>query len=288
MSDNGKKDSSSRISVTETQNPFPNRYLEEDTPKVNRFAPLPTPAKVKSKWLFGIPLVSSLTNQEMDDDTIQSFIDSAISEIEHDLDLYITPVKFRETYDYKRENFAQDFAYIKLDHSPVLNVSSVQLAFSNDATDEDDNVVDFPLEYVYIKPQEGTLQLVPAFGTSISGFLMSAFSGVQYHALQQAGLYNFPGAFRITYTAGFKQDEVPAIIVELAEILASIKILSALGPVFFPQTGVSISIDGTSQSTSTAGSNHFAKRLDDLNKLKEEKMQTVRNYYQKSLILDSI
>lgn len=272
------------ISKTPQQTPFPLRAKEELEPSVERFSSIPTAETIKNTFLFGIPLRSSLTNQELTDEAIDFYINSAISELEHVLDIYITPVKFRDKYDYNREAFTWNHNYLKLDHSPVLNVEKIELSFSNN--DDVTGFVDFPLEHVHVMPQEGVVQLVPAFGTSLSGFLLSAFSGTQFHALRATGVSNFPGGVRVTYTAGFDRDKVPAVISKLVGVMASLNILSILGPILFPNTSVSVSIDGVSQGTGGFGPKFLNDRIEQLEKERDRQMDAVKGYYAKRYILD--
>jgi hypothetical protein len=271
---------------TPQQEPFPLRHTEELTPKVDRFCEIPSADLLKKTKLFGIPLCSSITGEELSTEAMDFYINSAISEIEHTLDLNITPVKYREKHDYKRQNFTWNYNYLKVDHPNILNVSKIELSFSND---EDVNgFVDFPLEFVHVQPQEGVVQLVPAFGTSYSGFLLSAFSGTQFHALRAIGITDFPGGIRIEYTAGFAPDKVPYLICQAIEILAAVNILSALGPVLFPQTSTSIGIDGTSQSVGGFGPKHLNDRIDQLEKERERVMDALKGYYQRRYLIDYI
>jgi len=250
---------------------------------VERYSSLPTPEILKSGALFGIPLRSALTNDTISDDTLQRYIDQAISDVEHELDLYINPVTFTERYDYNKEMFIHSYAYLKLNHPNVLQVEELQLTFSND---DDTKIVDFPREFIHVMPQEGVLQLVPAYGTSFSGFLLSAFSGVQYHALRTMGVTDFPGGIRVKYTCGFEENKVPAALSGLIENIAAFKMLSILGPVIFPINSVGISIDGVSQSTGTAGPQFLQSRLKDLEKIIADQKSAVKTYYQRGLLVD--
>jgi hypothetical protein len=274
------------ISKTPPIEMFPVWSVEEQQPKVSRFMPLPDAAGMRKRMLFGIPLKSALTNEELEDDTIQHYIDGAISEIEHTLDLYITPVTFVEKHDYLRHQFTWNYNYLKLNHSNILSVERVELSFTNDVNVK--GFVSFPLEHVHVMPQEGVIQLVPAFGTSLSGFLLSAFSGTQFHALRAIGLSNFPGGCRIKYTAGFEHDKVPAVLVELIETIAAIRTLSALGPLIFPHNSTSQSIDGTSQSVGTLGPAFLRQRMDELEKQKQNQLEAAKGYYQKRFLIDWI
>jgi hypothetical protein len=257
---------------------------EDSTRTFERYMPLPTPTNLKDRALFGIPLTSALTGQTISDETIKHYIDSAISELEHELDLYITPVTFEEKHDYNRHEFNWNYNYLKLNHPNVIVVEEVQLSFSNDQTNL--GFVQFPMEHVHVMPQEGVIQLVPAFGTSLSGFLLSAFSGTQFHALRAIGLENFPGAVRVKYQAGFEQDKIPAAIVSLIENLAAHKLLTFIGPLIFPHTSVGVSMDGVSQSVGTPGPQFLAARIKDLADIIQTQKDTIKGYYQKRWNID--
>lgn len=274
------------ISKTPTVAPFPSWGVEQDT-SMNRYAPFPTAQTMRSKSLFGLPLRSFLTGEEVSDETLEQYIKEATSQIEHELDLYITPVTFEERHDYSREMQFWSFGYTRLNHAPILSVEKYQLTFNNGIGIPGSlPLVEIPLEFVHVQPQEGTIQLVPAQGVTISGFIVSIYSGLGYHAFNSQAISNWPGAVYVKYTAGFEKDKIPALLAGLIENLAAFKFLSALGPILFPHNSVSIGIDGTSQSVGTLGPNFLAKRLDDLNKIVTEQREAARGYYQKRFLID--
>jgi len=256
---------------------------EDVTGKFERYKDIPSPDQLKNGALFGIPLKSQLTGQEVSDEMIKNYIDSSVSEIEHELDLYITPVEFVEKHDYKKHEFTWNYNYLKLNHPNVISVSKVELSFSNT---EEQGFVDFPLEHVHVMPQEGVMQLVPAFGTSLSGFLLSAFSGTQFHALRAIGLNEFPGGVRVTYKSGFEEGKIPAAITELVGNMAAYKLLTFVGPLLFPYNSIGISIDGTSQSVSSPGPQFLAQRIKDLESIIEKQKDAIKGYYQRRFQID--
>ena len=272
------------MSKTPQSQPFPLNSIEEVEPKVSRFAGIPTPYDMKKTKLFGIPLQSALTGETLSDEAIQYYINAAISEIEHVLDLNITPVVYKEKHDYNQHDMAWNYNYLKLDHPNVLHVHSVELSFTNST--ETPGFLSFPLEHVHLRPQEGVIQLVPAFGTSISGFLLSAFSGTQFHALRAMGVNNFPGAIRVEYTAGFAPDKIPYLMSQTIETIAAINLLSQIGHTLFPQNSVSIGIDGVSQSVGGAGNQYLAGRIAQLEKERDRQLDGLRGYYQRRLLID--
>jgi hypothetical protein len=275
------------ISSTSPQGQFPvwSKDGEDSTGKFERYGGIPSSTQMKQRALFGIPLKSTLTGEEVSDDMIKHYIDAAVSELEHDLDLYITPVTFEEKHDYKKHEFTWNFNYLKLNHSNVIDIQSVELTFSNAATQ---GFVQFPLEHVHLMHQEGVMQLVPAFGTSLSGFLLSAFSGTQFHALRAIGLSEFPGGVRIKYRAGFEEDKIPMAVIDLIENMAAYKLLTFVGPLIFPYNSVGISIDGTSQSVGTPGSAFLSQRIKDLEGIIERGKDAIKGYYQRKFQIDYI
>lgn len=274
------------ITKTPTHSPFPSFEIDQES-SPNRYLPLPTPESLKKTVLFGIPLKSFLTGEEVTNEALQHYIDEAVSEIEHMLDLYITPVTFRERHDYSRHQMFWSFGYFKVNHGPILDVSKFQLTFNNGqmgpATPP---LVDIPLEFIHTQPEEQTIQMVPAQGVTISGLVVSIYSGLGFHAFNNQALSNWPGAILIEYRAGFKEGQIPALLVGLIENLAAYKMLSVMGPILFPHNGVSISIDGTSQSTSTLGPGFLQNRLGDLEKIIEQQKDAARGYYQKKFMID--
>jgi hypothetical protein len=276
------------ITKTPTHSPFPAFEIEQD-PEAHRYMPIPTPASLKQTVLFGIPLRSFLTGEEVSDAALQSYIDQSISEIEHTLDLYITPVTFRERHDYSRELQFWSWGYMKVDHGPILDMSKFQLTFNNGSGAPGSfPLINIPLEYIHIQPQEQTVQLVPAQGVTVSGFVASIYSGMAYHALGAGGIQTWPGAILVEYRAGFENGKVPALLAGLIENMAAMKMLSVMGPILFPHNGVSISIDGTSQSTSTLGPAFLQNRLKDLQALVTSQMEAAKGYYQKRFLIDFI
>lgn len=269
------------ISKTNQVQPFPSWATDQNG--ANRYLPIPTAAKMKKQSLFGVPLQSRLTGETVEDATLETYISESISEIEHELDLYITPTQFAERHDYSREMQFWSFGYLQLHHSPILNVNKFQLTFNNGQAANP--LVDMPLEFIHVQPQDGTIQLVPASGVSISGFVASVYSGLGYHAFNSQQISSWPGAILVEYTAGFPEGQVPALLAGLIESLAAYRFLSTLGPVLFPYSSVGISIDGTSQSVGTAGPAFLQQRLSELEKIVQRQKEAARGYYQKRFLL---
>lgn len=264
--------------------PFPFMNSEQEQPSVTRYLPLPTAQTLKDTSLFGIPLKSALTGQTISDAVLNDYITKAVSRLEHELNIFITPVAFEERHDYDREIWTQQYAWIKLNNSPILNVQAIQLSFGNGTPLPP--LVEFPLEFVYVNGQEGAVRLVPVLGTATSGFVLSSFAGAQWMALVAMGVFNFPGAVLVKYRAGFEPDKVPAMIAGLVEKMAALMALSALGHLIFPYSSIGIGLDGASQSVGTPGIQFLAGRIADLKEQVQQELDAARNYYQKKFLID--
>lgn len=271
------------ISKTNQVQPFPSWAIDQNG--TDRYMSIPTAADMKRRSLFGIPLTSRLTGQTVDDQTLDDYIKQSISEIEMELDLYITPTQFQERHDYDREMNFWSFGFLRLHHSPILNVNKFQLTFNNGVAGANP-LVDMPLEFIHVQPQDGTIQLVPAQGVSISGFIASIYSGLGYHAFNSQAITHWPGAVLVEYSAGFPTGQVPALLASLIENLAAYKFLSTLGPILFPYNSVGISIDGTSQSVGTVGVAFFQQRLSELEKLITSEKEAAKGQFQKRFLID--
>jgi hypothetical protein len=269
------KSSTPRVSV------FPFSATEVDE-SVNRFSDIPDIAKMRNVFLFGIPLQSALTKQTVSDEMIQTYIDSAISELEHMLDMSITPTTYSDRYEFDREMFANSFAWTKLNHKPIIDVSEVSIVFSND----EQKTVSFPMEFVYPNHQDGAIRLVPAVGTTMAGFLLSTFAGAALWAIYMSGSSQFPGGLRVVYRAGFEKGKVPALITGLIGNMAAYKLLTNIGPLLFPFNSVGISIDGTGQNVSGPGPQFLAGRIKDLETQIQQQQEAVKTYYLKNFLFD--
>ena len=282
-------------STTPHNTPFPLWSVNQESPHPERYIPLPTPQSLKDGELFGIPLTSALTGQTVSDNTLEINIQKAISWLEHELRIFITPVEFQESHDYDRIQWTQQFAYFKVNHTPVLDVSALGLRFGNTGTNNipgnplnTNQYVNIPNEFIYVTPMDGSIRLVPTSNTQVGNFILSIISGSTFAATVAGRLTYFPGAVQIKYRAGFEQDQVPALIVDLIEKKAAVILLSSLSPVLFPYNSVSTSIDGVSQGVSNGGVNFLSKRIQDLQEQIQIQLEAAKTYYNKRIIFDYV
>ena len=272
------------ITNSDFNNPFPFLGEDKDETPLTRYLPLPTAATLKEEGLFGLPLRSALTGQTVSDATLEKYITKAVSSLEHQLNIYITPIHFDERHDLVRDIWANSSAWLKLNQGPVLDVQEVHLSFTNQNSLPPS--IKYPLELVYVNSQDGAIRLVPALGFtgSLTAALIAAGSQVAWFYM--IGSSVFPGAIRVKYRSGFEKDKVPAVLVSLIDKMAALQVLSAIGPLLFPQGSVSIGIDGLSQSTGNPGPSFLSQRVAELKEQIMMETEAVKTYYHKRLLVD--
>jgi hypothetical protein len=242
-----------------------------------RFLPLPTAQTVKENYMFGVPLTSPVTKQTLSDNVIEKAIVKAISEIEHELKLFISPVTIKqERHNYSWTDFYHSFAWIQLNHRPILEIQKMEVSIPS-AFDAE-NLVEWPTAWIKTYREYGTLQLVPLAGSG-SVLITQISSGVSF-PIRMFNADNFPQFWAVTYRVGFENDMIPAMIVDLIEVTAAIKMLSLLGPVLFPYNSYSLNADGLGQSVSTPGPQWLASRVRDLTEQRQALMDAARSYYE--------
>lgn len=272
---------------TKTIAPFPPSGTDGNDiePGFKRFVSMPTVQEVKDRQLFGIPLRSALTKQTLPDSVIADAIVKATSEIEHTLQLFISPVTIKkEPHNYAWNEFYYAFGFLQLKHRPILEVQKLEVSIPS-ATDVE-NLVEWPTQWLKIYNDHGTLQLVPLTGSG-SLLVTQVSSGVTF-PVRMFNADNFPQFWRVTYRVGFENDQIPSMIGEMIELIAAMKILGMVGPVAFPYNSYSISLDGLGQSVSTPGPQWFAARLADMDKRKQELMDAARSYYELKWSIDAL
>lgn len=260
---------------------FPSKAIKQSISH-NRYVSLPTANDVKS-YLFGLPLQSALTGDALTDEIINKKIKASISWLEHELDLYITPVQFTERHDWIVQHWTSNNGFIKLSHSNVLNVDKVEFRFTNDET-TDKNIFRIPNEMIYFEPKDGTVRLVPATSVTFTGWLYSAMGGYMISMLIAKG--KIAGAIHVTYTVGFEENKIPALIADIVEIHAALELLSMLSVILFPFGSHSVSQDGLAHSVSTGGPNFLNNRIAQLNERLNSLLDSAKQAYTKKYLLD--
>lgn len=238
--------------------------------------PLITSAQIKSRYLFGIDL-TDMAGNELPEETIQYSIDTAVSFLEHALDIVILPRTITgERHDYRGIDY-NNFNFMNLKQRPVIDVDLVTAMFPNNQ-----NLVEYPKEWYVVEKESAQLQMTPGVGAYTSKLLTPA--GGNLLPFLQGTRDQWPHLFSVDYRAGFCDDAIPNIINEMIGLQASIGIFDLLGDIILGlgTPSESVSIDGASvskQLTSSAGMTVFSSRTKSYQAKLDKYVEVIRKYY---------
>lgn len=251
---------------------------------------LPTPEDIMDNWLWGIPKESALTQEKLTTTIVRHYIDSAISEIEHDLGLFISPISIvREQHPFNWNDVRNNFCPFKLQQKPLIRVDKIEFRVMGSAHvsamsstyDEatQTSYVEMPVNWLSINHASNQINLIPVMGSRNA---MNPFFASLFRRTGEVSFQHFPGFFLLSYTCGF-EEKLPIILNELITVTAVQNIISMIGPALFPSSSYSISIDGLSQGATLPGHNWLNSRLSELSQKKERLLIICRKFYNISL-----
>jgi len=247
----------------------------------SRVEPLVDPQRLRDEFLFGIALVSGQktpgTNKVaiMQDPYLERRIDSAVAVAEAELAMSIFPNQVDERQPFDSHEY-RSMGYFRTKHRPVSSIEKLTVTSSSGL-----DIYDVPLEWVetgYLA--EGLIFLMPL--STANGQLVVPDSSVGggsvfLHMLSSA--YWLPAFWKIRYTAGFKNGELPKVLNELIGTIAAIDILGVLAPTYAKTPSASLSIDGLSQSSSNPGQELYSTRIAQLEIQKKILVGKLRTLY---------
>lgn len=258
-----------------------------NTGVMNRVEPLITVAKLKARYLFGVD-VTDPNGVPLPDEEFQSYIDTAVSMLEHDLDIAITPRDYFGDCAEIKDYFANDYigwGYFQLNNIPVISIKSVSANYQGQ------NVLKYPIDWFRLQKHDGLLRMIPS-STGSAQFQVDAGGSFVPELFRNQG--SVPALWHIEYTAGFENGKVPVILNTAIGVLAAVIALINLSDLVLGAgiASQSIGLDGLSQAVTTTSSaeNHTNsaklldwKRLlwgDSVNSPNQGIIRTLRTFYQ--------
>ena len=239
-----------------------------------------TPDDLRYHFIWGVDMVASdELGSEIADEQLDFCIENAVNQFEHHFDFDIRKrvyktqpdddltqaVKWITGVDYTDEDDPYDFninqwinyGFIQLRHKPIISVESA-LLFSP----WDQQVLDI-ITWIRIYKKVGQLGFFPT-GQTLSG-LGYAGTGM-IAAFPHIFGANYPQAFKIDYTTGYKSSNF--ISKDLRNAIGMLATLNALGWIgdglLAGFSSASVSLDGLSESfssTQSATSAYFGARI---------------------------
>jgi hypothetical protein len=253
--------------------------------------PLVTVAQLKATYLFGVKVRDRETGASYSEEAYQNAIDTAVSMVEHYLDISVMPVRNYVEYKDYRINDYSEWGYLQLDNFPVECVKQMRLVYFRDENAEPIVAQVIPNAWLRLNNHDGIIRLIP--NTRFPGNLQIDANGGFFPELLRSSM--IPHAWEITYDYGFCSGNVPVLINQAVAMLAAIIVLITAGHLILGAgiAGTSISLDGLSQSiqtTQSAENSGFSSTIKDISdklfgKTKDDPfaiMTILKNYYKGS------
>lgn len=265
---------------------FPDNAVEVSW---NRVEPLVTPEQVRSRHLFGLPLISAMKDpltgkaQVYTDDIIRDTIDRAVAMAETDAHLTIFANRVQETHPFDRNEY-QAFGYFRLRQRPAACVHELAIT-----PPSGQKLYIVPLEWVstgYLT--QGQINLVPIGNAIAYGNSGQVGSGGALFLNVFGQMPWTPAFWVIEYTAGFPDGMLPKTVNELIGVIAAMEVLSALAATYGKSSSHSLGIDGLSQSISTPGPQIFQQRMQELAEKRKGLTKKLKTGYGQSLFSGNV
>lgn len=239
-----------------------------------RFKPMVQPSDVLKFGLVGIPKRFPLTNEPITEEYIANHLEASISELEM-MGLILSAAIFHHVDDlYDGGLGSNRFFPTMLKKYPVREIITIGLRYPNAQKDNPSLIYEIPADWITFENNKVNV-------IATTGFLAP-------HLVQGAGnipLVNMfhssykPSGYRIDYKAGFEQDQLPVIVWQLIIDMTTVAILTEIGPLLFSNTGISVGIDGVTQSAQLPGPKIFEARILSLMKKIEKNRNLIASYY---------
>jgi hypothetical protein len=256
---------------TETQ---PNEYLEINDGFL-RFHTLPTPDEVLKVGLLGVPKRFPMTGEMITPEYVSDVLAAAISEVEM-TGLIINPIICTKQEDFHDGMLVNNFFPIQVNKYPVLDVESVIFVFPHTTTVDANRMLRYIVPKNWISWDKCKINVIASTGP-----LLPQMTGTQYNsplALWTNTSYR-PNAYTVTWQAGFEADKLPYGVWKYLIDLTAYNILMDVGPLLFPISGMSVGIDGLSQTSQFPAHKLLEGRLQALEKRILNSRNAIRSYY---------
>lgn len=237
-------------------------FVSESSGIFDRSEPLLTVDMLRQRFLQGIEKIVPDASSILTDDFLLDKIKIALNEAEVLIGNPIVTEKVVERlpFDY---NQYRSFIYLRTQYR-IIGIESIKIQGANQ---EDFFII--PPQWIELgRAHQRQINIIPMMGAYYAGASagQTAFGPYGSYIFFLQRHFNFiPSYWTIEYYTGFSKTpgEVPIILNELIGIIATLNILSQLGP-FNTHNSISVSQDGIGQSSSGPGVQIFALRMQEL------------------------
>lgn len=250
-----------------------------------RIEPLLTPELFIQRFMWGIPLTSPLTKQQMTQEQIQDWIQMAMNQAELELKIDIAPVKRRHRLAFARDLY-EEYLYLEIPNKPILSIDSLSITSADNVL-----IYRFPPEWIdnanFVDGRINVVPMSPATyspGTLAGNQSLPAGAGGGFLVL--LGINNsVPAYWEVDCTTGFNNKTgIPYIINQMIGLLAAIRIFNNLIPQF-QLSSFSLGIDNVNQSQTNQAPLLYAQIRDKYKEEYEELKSQILTMYNNNIIV---
>ena len=253
-------------------------HAKETSGLMTRVEPMLTPAKLKSRFLKGIPLTFN-DGTELGTAELKDRIMLAMNEFEVLTGLILTREEFMQKLPYDRSLY-RHYMHLRVERSPIISVERVSIVSA-----DNENIFDIPIEWVEAaRFHAGQINVIPLLSTFVSGgnFAASGSAGIALLSILENSFFFVPSFWQVEYSTGLcnKAGQVPVVANQLVGAIAAIEILSEKAA-DDADTSVSINRDGIGQSRSNPGAAKYNARIEKLEEKKKELVQKLKGIFKR-------
>ena len=256
-----------------------------------RYSALPTPVDVYNYALLGLPKHLPLTNEMITPEFAAQYLESAVTEIEMSIGCVLSETEFFHSEDYIDGMFTSNFMGINLPKWPATQIDQVVLKYAHTNTPNSNLYQTYGIPPAWIYLQKNKINIVAAIGAvsvSTNSPSVSSAGGIfTYITGFGRGAYQ-PGTIQVVYQAGFSPDKFPSSIADLVKTWAAHRFLIDIIPVLFPTSGVSVSVDGISQSVSYSIQAMLSQRVTAMEQKKKELSDSLKKAFSRTIKMSFI
>ena len=190
-----------------------------DNSMLKKSEPLITVEQLRARYMFGIHIIDPVTGEELPREVYQDYINSAVSWLEHHLDISMTPVnKFVEMKDYRYSDYV-NWGFMRLNNIPVRRMRSLTLSYFKDGLGQPAAALEIPKNWMRISAHDGMIRLLP-------NLKFPANLQVNRFGLLFPEVFSYqmiPHVWEVIYDHGFDSGRIPPLINQAIGYLAALQ-----------------------------------------------------------------
>lgn len=262
---------------------FP-EHVKEATGLLDRVEPMMTASTLKRRFLKGIPLKMK-NGDVITDEDLTDYIKVAINEAETNLQVSIDPVQRVDRLPFDKTLY-NNFVYTQLNRRPVVSVEEMAIKSADGQL-----IYKIPEQWVDLGSANiGRIFVITYLAAFNNQVVAGPVSNAGYAFISIiSGLNWIPSYWEVTYTHGLcsKAGQVPLVVNKYIGLLATIDILSMIGP-NDDVNSTSLGQDGISQSSSKSGIQRYQARLRELEQERDKLEKKIKSLFRTSRFISNI